>query len=142
MTWPGVASPELVSPHHPYSPAEIAALPIISYRAGSPPDHLIEAWFRDAGCTPAHLNASNSMATMITLASEGLGLAAIPPVTIERQLADGTLVELALTRPMPPVPFTLSHVELPGNAVQRRTVAEIRRVAGAFCSARPRASWG
>lgn len=136
MAW--VARPDIVDPTHAYTPAEIAALPIISYSAGSPPDGLVEAYFRDEGCAPEHLNASNSMATMIWLAGEGLGLAPIPPVAVARHLTDGRLVELSLTKPFPPVHYWLSYVALPRNPLQRRLVAATRDAAAGFCAGQPR----
>lgn len=137
MAW--VARPGIVDPAHAYAPAEIAALPVISYAAGSPPDGLVEAYFRDEGCAPEHLNASNSMATMIWLAAEGLGVAPIPPVAVARHLQDGRLVELRLAKPFPPVGCVLSYVALPGNPLQRRLVAATRAAAAEFCARQPRA---
>ncbi len=132
MAW--VAHPRLIESGKVYALHELARLPIIRYPAGSAPDQIYGEIFTGIEHELVHVNASNSMSTMLWLATEGLGVAAIPPAAIDRYLSEGRLVEVETTTQIPPVPFVLSLVDLPRNPVQRRLVREIEDVVRGYCA--------
>ena len=53
--------------------------------------------FNRPGLPPIRLNASASLATVIHMAIEGLGIAVIPTAIVENELADGRLQLLSTT---------------------------------------------
>lgn len=75
-------------------PLDVRALidyPIISYPRGSRPYRMIETYFVEDTRARLKLNCSNSLATIIRLACDGLGIAVIPPSIIHRELERGEL---------------------------------------------------
>lgn len=80
---------------------ELARYPIISYPRGSKPYQMIERYFGPAGDPGLQLNCSNSLSTLVRLAVDGFGIAAIPPAIIERELRDGDLAVFPVRQPFP-----------------------------------------
>jgi DNA-binding transcriptional LysR family regulator len=114
------ASPRLDLPAHPLAAAEVVAHPIITYpRATRPTLELVES-LRAPGLPPARIFGSASLATILRMAQDGIGLALVPPAVAGRELADGSLrlVETVL-RP-PELSFTASWCVGPEDAPARR----------------------
>lgn len=79
---------------------------------------------------------SNSLATIIRLAVDGLGVAALPEATVEQHLASGELERLTVTPCFPSLPVHAVWMEDPGNPLPG-VIAEVARAAAvAFCTAR------
>ncbi|GAB2462017.1 MAG: LysR family transcriptional regulator [Comamonas sp.] len=106
MAW--VGSPRLGIGDETLSLAELAAFPIMSFARGSEPYAVIEQLFSpfsaDSGASP-HLNCIASVATMIRVVCDGLGVAAVPPAIIQRELAEQRLRLLRVDREFPPLPL-------------------------------------
>ena len=83
------------------------------------------------------MSASNSMSTMIELASDGLGVAAVPPVCVEREIAERRLGVIRTTREFAPLSFIASYRATPRNAAIQATLEEFFGAAAAFCATRP-----
>lgn len=107
MAW--VASPKLAEPGRRYSVQALGQLPIITFPVDTPPYRLIEDYFDDRSLLGVQANSSNSLATMIRLAIDGLGVAAVPPASIHRELAEGLLVRLDTEKPLPATEITAIH---------------------------------
>lgn len=75
--------------------------PIISYPRGSRPYRMIEAYFVEDVSARLKLNCSNSLATIIRLVCDGLGVAAIPPSIIRRELDRGELQIIPVRQTFP-----------------------------------------
>lgn len=88
---------------------ELADLPIISYPRGSKPYRMIETLFDDPAGLRPKLSCSNSLATIVRLACDGLGIAAIPPSIIREELARGQLQILPVTQDFPPLQCHVCH---------------------------------
>jgi DNA-binding transcriptional LysR family regulator len=101
MAW--VASPALVDGKRKLSIADLARLPIITYPVDTPPYRLIADYLGEGALPRRPASSSNSLSTMIRLAADGLGLAAIPPACIARQLEDGDLVVVPVEKPFRPL---------------------------------------
>lgn len=99
MAW--VASPRLADPGHTYPVNELGELPIITFPPNTPPYRLIESYFDDRNLLSVQANSSNSLSTMIRLAIDGLGIAAVPPAAIRHELTEGLLVILDTAKPLP-----------------------------------------
>jgi DNA-binding transcriptional LysR family regulator len=69
---------------------------------------------------PIRLHASASLATVIHMALEGLGIAVIPTSIVENELADGRLRLLSTDLNIQPLTFSASWLESPDTlAVER-----------------------
>ncbi|MEZ5667293.1 MAG: LysR family transcriptional regulator [Alphaproteobacteria bacterium] len=99
MAW--VASPRLADPGRRYSVDALGRLPIITFPPNTPPYRLIESYFDDRSLLGVQSNSSNSLATMIRLAIDGLGIAAVPPAAIRHELDERLLLSLATEKPLP-----------------------------------------
>ena len=75
---------------------------------------------------PIRLHASASLATVIHMAIEGLGIAVIPAAIVENELAHGRLQLLDTDFKLPPLTFTASWLASP-DAVATERVANLAR---------------
>jgi DNA-binding transcriptional LysR family regulator len=71
--------------------------PLIFFDKGSSYYGLIHGYFRDAGIVPAHAMELDSMEATKKMVEEGLGIAIVPRVSVERELDLGLLVEVAVS---------------------------------------------
>lgn len=76
--------------------AEAASEPIVLFDRGSSYYGLINNFFRQAGVIPNVAMELDSLEATKRMVEEGLGIALIPLVTIERELEAGTLVKVDL----------------------------------------------
>lgn len=134
MGW--VCRPDLVRPGRLYTPEEIAALPLIAYQPQTPPARLVADYFQDVSLSRSRASASNSMSTMIELAADGLGVAAVPQVCVEREAAEGRLSVIPTTRDFSPLTFLASYRAAPRNAAIFATLEGFHAAAATFCASR------
>ncbi|MCA1322817.1 LysR family transcriptional regulator [Herbaspirillum sp. alder98] len=88
MRW--VCSPKLDIGSETLSLSDLAAFPVVSFARNSGPHAVIERMFSSSG-SDLHINCIASVATMIRLATDGFGIAAVPPAIIQRELNEETL---------------------------------------------------
>ncbi|CAB5723318.1 HTH-type transcriptional regulator YofA [Delftia tsuruhatensis] len=103
MRW--VASPSLGIGDEALGLAELAAFPIVSFARGTEPVTYIEQLFASEIGATVHLNCIASVATMIRVVCDGLGVATLPPAIIQRELADRSLRLLRVDRQFPSLPL-------------------------------------
>ena len=115
MEW--VASPRIFDRSRVYSLQELIALPQIGYLPMSPPALWLDRYFGDGFKERVVHNTTNSMSTMIWLAENGLGIAAIPPRAIPQQLAEGRLAIVRTERAFDPMGFYLNYRFRPFSSV-------------------------
>lgn len=132
-----VASGKLVEADRIYTVEELTQLPLIGYLPNSPPAQLMQQYFGDAMQTNAIRNTTNSMSTMIWLAENGLGIAAIPPHTIGQHLQDRRLVIVKTERSFDPMPFFLNCRNRPYSPVVQTVEGLVREVAAQFTDNQP-----
>ena len=130
MAW--VSSPRLIDPAHVYSPAELAALPLIGYLRQSPPDHLIAEYFERIDLSRARISASNSMSSMIRLVADGLGVAAVPPICVAREIAANEICVVRAERPFRPVSLVASYRSVPESLAITTVLDAFRNAAREF----------
>src|SRR3546814_8124063 len=106
----GVARPGLGVPQGPLEICGVGRFPILSFPTASSRHGSVVSYFQSSGIENIRLHTA-SLATLIRLATDGVGLAAIPVVTIERELAAGVLRELAVSTEFPPIPLYAMHLE-------------------------------
>jgi DNA-binding transcriptional LysR family regulator len=88
-------------PDHPFAGrtptvAEAATEPIVLFDRGSSYYGLINNFFRQAGVIPNVAMELDSLEATKRMVEEGLGIALVPSVTIQRELSAGTLVQIQL----------------------------------------------
>jgi DNA-binding transcriptional LysR family regulator len=90
-------------PEHEFAADGCASLdavgrqPIIFFDKDSSYHGLIHGYFRDAGIVPTHAMELDSMEATKKMVEEGLGIAILPKVSLERELGLGQLVEVAIS---------------------------------------------
>ncbi|MCO6390856.1 LysR family transcriptional regulator [Aliihoeflea aestuarii] len=115
-----VASPVYGLGGRPVTIRELAAHPIISFPAGSKPHAWLARLLLAAGAETPLVFESNSLATKVRLARDGIGVAALPTVLIEEEAAAKGLEILDVTPDFPPLLVHASYVDdghsiLPGS---------------------------
>ena len=89
----------LAAPGSPYAPgtlAELAACPLLLREEGSGVRRCVDRVFEAAGLSPQPFLESASTQALLEAAQAGLGVAIVPPELGKRQLAEGSLIPLAL----------------------------------------------
>lgn len=92
----------IVNPGHPFAARgtatveEAASEPIVLFDRASSYFGLIHGFFRQAGVVPNVAMELDSLETTKRMVEEGLGIALVPLVTIERELKAGMLVQVGI----------------------------------------------
>jgi len=100
-----LASPKLELHGRRLGPADLFQRPIITNPG---PSHLyitIHEWFAGAGLVPQRLNTCTSLTIVAKLTADGIGISALPPALVRRELARSQLVRLTAA---PELPFHIS----------------------------------
>lgn len=132
MSW--IGSPRLVEAGRVYTTAELGAMPLITFQRGSPPYRMIAPYFQDESVLAAQLSNSNSLPTMIRLAIDGFGIAAVPAVVVQNELARGELATVRVAKPFPPLPLVASYHPGPGSLASERVADIARATVREFCA--------
>jgi len=119
-----VASPALGLSDGPVARNDLAKFPIITFPRKTQPYEAVRSLFNQPDVPPIRLHASASLATVIHMAIEGLGVAVIPTAIVENELADGRLRLLDTDLKIPPLTFTASWLASPESVAVER-VAEL-----------------
>lgn len=128
MAW--VGSPKLIDRDRVYSVAELGAMPLITFPRSSPPYRMIAPYFQDESVLASQLSNSNSLPTMIRLASEGFGVAAVPAICVQKEIAAGELVATRVAKSLPHLSVIANYRPGPDAAVLER-IAEIAKASTA-----------
>jgi DNA-binding transcriptional LysR family regulator len=105
-----VASPSLGIGRETISIGELAEFPILSFPRGSRPHAAMTNLLTPQLGSTARMHTAN-LATMIRLAIDGFGIAAVPAGTIQRELTAGFLVEIDVAETFPPIPLHACYLE-------------------------------
>jgi DNA-binding transcriptional LysR family regulator len=108
-----LASPSLGLGNGPLTVHDLAKFPIITFPRKTQPYEIVRSLFNRPELPPIRLHASASLATVIHMAIEGLGIAVIPTAIVENELADGRLQLLATDLKISPLTFSASWLASP-----------------------------
>jgi DNA-binding transcriptional LysR family regulator len=97
--------------HHPGQ--DLAKFPIITFPSKTQPCEIVRSLFNRPDLPPIRLHASASLATVVHMAIEGLGVAVIPTAIVEKELANGQLQLLSTNLKIAPLRFSASWRESP-----------------------------
>jgi DNA-binding transcriptional LysR family regulator len=119
-----LASPSLGLGDRRLTVHDLAKFPIITFPRKTAPYELVRSLFNRPDLPPMRLHASASLATVIHMAIEGLGVAVIPTAIVENEMADGRLQLLTTDQQMPKLTFSASWLASPDTVAVER-VAEL-----------------
>ncbi|MCK8787746.1 LysR family transcriptional regulator [Roseomonas sp. NAR14] len=108
----------------PVPAAELARHAFVTYQKNSQVFLQIQQAFHAATATTPRIHASSSLATIVRMALDGIGIAIIPTSVIGPELARGELRRLDTMLDMPPLRFTASY-RLSPDAILVPALAEI-----------------
>jgi DNA-binding transcriptional LysR family regulator len=108
-----LASPTLGLGNGPVALRDLAKYPIITFPRKTQPYETVRGLFNRPDLPPIRLHASASLATVIHMAIEGLGIAVIPTAIVENELADGRLQLLDTDFKIRPLTFGASWLSSP-----------------------------
>jgi DNA-binding transcriptional LysR family regulator len=123
------ASPSLGFGDGPHALAELAKFPIITFPSKTRPYEMVRALFNRPELPPIRLHASASLATVIHMANEGLGIAVIPAAIVENELASGRLQQLGTDFNIPPLTFSAAWLASPEMVAVERVAELAGRIA-------------
>ena len=124
-----LASPSLGLPAGPLKAKDLAKFPIITFPRKTQPYETVRSLFNRPDLPPIRLHASASLATVIHMALEGLGIAVIPTSIVENELADGRLRLLSTDLKITPLTFWASWLESPDTLAVERVADLAARIA-------------
>jgi DNA-binding transcriptional LysR family regulator len=128
LAW--VASPAIELPAEPVPLATVTQWPIITYPRLTKPHAAIQALVGNEG-RRARIHASSSLATIIRMTVDGIGVSALPREIIEEELANGSLRVFRSEGPLPDLDFTVSYGATPESSITRAVADLAVGVAGA-----------
>jgi DNA-binding transcriptional LysR family regulator len=105
---------------------DLAKFPIITFPRKTQPYETVRSLFNRPDLPPIRLHASASLATVIHMAIEGLGIAVIPAAIVENELSDGRLQLLSTDLKISPLTFSASWLASP-DTVAVELVADLAR---------------
>jgi len=108
-----VASPSLGLGRERLATADLAKFPIITFPRRTQPYEVVRSLFNRPDLPAIRLHASASLATVIHMTREGLGVAVIPRAIVEDDIADGRLQLLSTDILIPPLTFSASWLASP-----------------------------
>src|SRR6202795_2040037 len=103
---------------------DLAKFPIITFPRKTQPYEIVRSLFNRPDLPPMRLHASASLATVIHMAIEGLGIAVIPTPSVENEMADERLQLLSTSLQIPLLTFAASWLASPDTVAIER-VAEL-----------------
>ena len=123
-----IASPALKVPN-PASVRDLARFPLITFARKTQPYEAVKSLFQRPDLPEIILHASASMATVVHLALEGMGIAVMPHEPVEEEIRSGRLelIETGIT--LPQLTFCASWLEAPDLVAVDMVVALAARIA-------------
>ncbi|MDX2104055.1 MAG: LysR family transcriptional regulator [Alphaproteobacteria bacterium] len=115
MAW--VARPNLLPAGSTLDQTTLGSWPIITYPRNTRPYMAIRERLALAGEAPPRIYANASLSTIVRMALDGIGIAAIPPVLVAADLDAGRLVVLPSPITLPPMTFTATWTLTPDRHV-------------------------
>lgn len=127
LAW--VASPVLALGAGRLGLPDLARWPILSYARGTLPHAQLAQIFSRTDLPTARIFASSSLASILRMAVDGVGIGVLPRAMLDRDLADGRLRLLDVEPALPPLRFTASYLGTPGSGLAETVALLARHVA-------------
>jgi DNA-binding transcriptional LysR family regulator len=138
-----VASPLLgVDCSQPLTPQDLARYPIIGYPSGTRSQARIESYFADEAQQTVVIHASAALPTNVQMVTSGIGIAAVPLASVQREVQQGSLVVLPVTKPFVAVHYVAAYIRNDQPGLARAVAALARQAASRYCEASdPAQAW-
>jgi DNA-binding transcriptional LysR family regulator len=124
LAW--VASPKLDLPPEPVPLASLARWPIITYPRNTRPYADLQELFARGDIPAPRLYGNASLSTIVRMTLDGIGVSAIPPVVIGRELAEKKLRLVRAERALPDLTFVAAYPVKPDSYIAA-AVAELAK---------------
>lgn len=118
-----VASAKMKLPQRAIELEDIARLPIVTFSRNTQPYIALRELFAHKGLRPT-IHASASLATVVRMTLDGIGVAAIPPAILRNVAAKGRLRVLRTPIELPQLNFAVAWPAAPNNPAAQK-VAEM-----------------
>lgn len=115
-----VASPQLRLHHRPVGLTELQATPILTFAKNTKPFSDIDHRFKQVALNPTRFFSSSSLAALVKMAVDGVGVAALPLAVIAKELERGELIRLSVDWQPKELVFTASYSPIPSNFLVQR----------------------
>lgn len=137
-----VASPALhIDCSQPLTLEQLARHPFIGYPVGTESQARAESYFAGVDLV-AGVHASNGFHGNVQLAVAGMGIAAVPIVSVKSELERGELMLLPTVKPFASVHYAAIYSRDSGNELPRAVATLARQAATSFCeAAEPSHAW-
>lgn len=137
-----LASPTLgIDSSKPLTLEQLASHAFIGYPPGTDSQARVEDYFTGVDMVGG-LHASNGMNGNVYLAMAGMGITAVPVVSVRSELEQGSLVLLPTVKPYASVHYTAVFAHDSSNGLPRAVATLARQAAARFCeSADPSQAW-
>lgn len=138
--WPlgFVAGPALALPAGKLDLAALAGVPLLSFARGTLPHAELAALAARAAPGGARIFPVSSLAAILRMAADGIGIGVVPLAVAAADLAAGRLRRLDVAAEPPPLRFTASYLRTPAAALAGAVAA----LAGEVAADAPRGSGG
>lgn len=88
-------------------------MPIIAFPKGSSPYEIMRGYFARDVFQNMRISTSNSVATIIRMVADGLGVAILPEALVAEDIKRKSLKTLTLAHPFPPFEFHIAYIDTP-----------------------------
>jgi DNA-binding transcriptional LysR family regulator len=126
------ASESLGLPPGPVPLETLATHPILTFSRNTRPYQAVREMFSGPGLPPVRIHASASLATILRMAEDGLGVAAIPSAIVETDMQVGRLRRIVSPAVLPQLDFVAAWRITPDTATVEAVADLAVEVAGAF----------
>ncbi|MEJ1159686.1 LysR family transcriptional regulator [Prosthecomicrobium sp. N25] len=124
-------------PAEPLELSDLVRVPILAYSRGSQPHHAILRLLARVGIQPdeARIYNTNSIATMIRLLCDRVGVTTLPRCVVQEHLDAGRIREIEVNAAIPPLHFHAAYAERPGNPIPAAIAGMAAEIAADFRAA-------
>jgi DNA-binding transcriptional LysR family regulator len=130
ISW--IKSPDLEITSDSPSLSELAAYPIITFARSTRPYWQLKEMFAREGAHKARLFSNSSLSSIVRMAIDGIGIAAIPEHVVPEEIASGKLHVIETSYEMPVMSFTASFTERADMPLNRIVAQLAQKVAAAY----------
>jgi len=128
LAW--VARPGLLPGPRPLTLQALAGWPILTYARGTAPHAELTALFSRPGLPTPRIFSNSSLASVVRMALDGIGVGVIAPAAIRRELAAGELEVVQAEPPLQPLSFQACWSDTPGSGLAAAVARLAQDVAG------------
>lgn len=127
MAW--IADPRLDLGPEPVPLATLARWPIITYPRNTRPHMLVREMMARLGLPNLRMYGNASLSTIVRMTLDRIGVSAMPPVVIERELAENLLRRVRAEEELPDLDFNATYPAKPDSYMAEKVVEIARELA-------------